>query len=65
MAPNKHPHRWGEDNPNAKLTQWEANLIRKQYEETSLSYSALAEIYGVSKSTISQIVQGFTWPDTD
>ena len=37
--------------------------IRKDREQTNLSYDKLAEKYGVSKGTISDIIKRRTWKD--
>lgn len=49
--------RVGESNPNSKLTQSIANLIREDYKTTG-SYSKLASKYGVGRSTIARVIQG-------
>ncbi len=44
-----------------KLTQEKADLIRRIYEETALSYGKLAKTFGVSKPTIAKIITRRTW----
>lgn len=51
----------GEKNYNARLKQREVNEIRREYAKGSLSYSGLAEEYGVVKSTIASIIKNKTW----
>ena len=46
-----------------KLTAEIVRQIRKDREQTNLSYDKLAEKYGVSKGTISDIIKRRTWKD--
>ena len=46
-----------------KLTAETVKRIRKDREQTNLSYDKLAEKYGVSKGTISDIIKRRTWKD--
>ena len=46
-----------------KLTAETVKQIRKDREQTNLSYDKLAEKYGVSKGTISDIIKRRTWKD--
>ena len=46
-----------------KLTAEIVREIRKDREQTNLSYDKLAEKYGVSKGTISDIIKRRTWKD--
>ena len=46
-----------------KLTAEIVKQIRKDREQTNLSYDKLAEKYGVSKGTISDIIKRRTWKD--
>jgi DNA-binding XRE family transcriptional regulator len=44
-----------------KLDADKVHLMKKDRAELNLSYEALAEKYGVSKSTIADIFKGRTW----
>ena len=46
-----------------KLNAETVKLIRKDREETNLSYDKLAEKYGISKGTIADIIKKRTWKD--
>ena len=46
-----------------KLNAETVKLIRKDREETNLSYGKLAEKYGISKGTIADIINKRTWKD--
>lgn len=46
-----------------KLTAETVKQIRKDREQTNLSYDKLAEKYGVSKGTIADIIKRRTWKD--
>ena len=46
-----------------KLDAETVKLIRKDREETNLSYGKLAEKYGISKGTIADIINKRTWKD--
>ncbi|MFA4899922.1 MAG: hypothetical protein WC563_10385 [Brevundimonas sp.] len=48
----------GEGNPKAKLTAEDADLIRADPRKTA----ALAELYGVNRTTIQRIRRGDLWP---
>lgn len=54
------PCRSGASNPNSKMTDWSAAEVRK-LKESGLSYSKIASMFGVSKSTIARIVKGETF----
>lgn len=49
-------YRVGQDNPNAKLTDHEVDLIRELHEGGGLSMREIAEKFEVAKSTIVGIV---------
>jgi hypothetical protein len=53
----------GADHPNTKLTEVEANWIRGHYKPRSKTYGAqaLAQKFGVHRTTIENIVSGRTW----
>ena len=51
----------GERSPMAKLTETDVRLIRSDYRRGGASMTSLAKAYGVSKSTILNIVNGRTW----
>lgn len=57
VAVNDRGRRIGQDHPNAKLTDADVELIRDLHESEGLSYSALAEKFGVSKMAICYIVK--------
>ena len=46
-----------------KLNAETVKLIRKDREETNLSYDKLAKKYGISKGTIADIIKKRTWKD--
>lgn len=46
-----------------KLNAETVKLIRRDREETNLSYGKLAEKYGISKGTIADIINKRTWKD--
>ena len=46
-----------------KLTAATVKQIRKDREQTNLSYDKLAEKYGVSKGTVADIIKRRTWKD--
>lgn len=49
--------RYGEDHHNAVLSSADVELIRSMYEDGFHSYTALAEKFDVSKSTIRDVVK--------
>lgn len=51
----------GERSSAAKLTQAHVDSIRKQYSEGGITQQALADQYGVSRPSISLIVNGKNW----
>ncbi|KWW37668.1 hypothetical protein [Cupriavidus metallidurans] len=55
VAINERGLRIGEDHHHAKLTNMEAELIRKLHEEEGFSYRALAAKFEVSKSLVARI----------
>lgn len=52
-----------ENGRHTKLNAETVKLIRKDREETNLSYDKLAEKYGISKGTIADIIKKRTWKD--
>ena len=44
-----------------KMTQEKANQIRELYLKGNLSYGKLAEEFGISKSTVADIIKNRTW----
>ena len=56
-----HPNRTGTKNPNSKLTWTKVKLIRQN---KRASYQELADKYGVSIATISQVKRELTWPES-
>jgi group I intron endonuclease len=55
--------RTGENHPNAKLTQIQANKIRKEYSYGWLSYADLAKKFGVQKKTVLLIINNKLYTD--
>lgn len=55
----------GESNPNAKLTANEVREIRKLYKKEKMHHLELAEMFGVSRSSVRQIIQKKTWKNID
>ena len=47
---------YGEKSPNAKLTNAEAEAIRVAYHAGGISQEKLAQQYGVSRQTVSDII---------
>jgi len=52
----KQDYKFGDDNHNTKLKIYEIQKIRKLYDETKFTQKELSEMYNVSQSAISQIV---------
>lgn len=44
-----------------KMTQEKANKIRELYSKGNISYGKLAEQFGISKSTVADIIKNRTW----
>lgn len=44
-----------------KMTQEKANEIRKIYQEEKISYQKIADKFGISKSTVADIISNRTW----
>lgn len=67
VAVNERGHRIGETHHWAKLTQVQVDEIRDRYEAgrdgegPKVGYQTLAKAYGVSKSTIRQVVNYTRW----
>ena len=57
--PGRRPR--GERNGSAKLTVGQVRVIRDLHAHKKSSYAKLAEAFGVSKSTIANIVRGDGW----
>lgn len=53
----------GESNPNAELTRADVVEIKRRLESTTVA--ALAEEYGVSRTTVSHISTGRNWEDVE
>jgi len=51
----------GEKNPRAKLTDARVREIKEQYASGNVSQANLGEIFGVSRSTIESILNGYRW----
>ncbi len=52
---------FGEAHPNSKLTRAQVIEIRKEIQVPGTSRAWLAKRYGVSRTTIDNIVIGITW----
>jgi hypothetical protein len=52
---------FGEQHPNSKLTREQVIQIRKEMEVPGTSRAWLAKRHGVSRTTIDNVVRGFTW----
>jgi hypothetical protein len=52
---------FGELHPNSKLTREQVIQIRKEIRVPGTSRAWLAKRHGVSRTTIDNIVRGFTW----
>lgn len=50
-----------ENGRHTKLTQEIADDIRKAYREEKVSYQKLAERFGISKSSVADVLKGRTW----
>lgn len=61
LAPR--PVRVGERNPMAKLTADAVRSIRARYEAGGITMQALADVHGVSLSTLSLVIRGEIWRD--
>jgi len=55
VAVNEAGLRIGEDHPNAKLTDAEAERIRSLHEDCGMSYKTIAEKYEISKGAVAKI----------
>lgn len=55
--------RKGEDSNLSVLTKKEVDCIRELYNNTDLSMKNIADLYGVTKSNIYQIVKNIIWHD--
>ena len=56
-----HQARWGEKNPNAKLTERDVAEIRRLLKEGKLSSHAISYRFNVSQTCIAMIKNGRTW----
>ena len=53
----------GEAHPNARLTRAQVIEIRKEAKVESTSRAWLAKRFGVSRTTVDNIVRGLTWKE--
>jgi group I intron endonuclease len=53
----------GENNPNAKLIWEKVREIRRRYEEEAISQQKLANEYGITQTTVGEIIRGEIWKD--
>lgn len=67
---DQHPYRrrpelvrWGEQHNLAKLTWEQVRAIRARYAAGGITQAALGQEYGVSRTTVSAIIQGRNWPE--
>lgn len=51
----------GQDHPRAKLTQQQADAIRRIYQEEKIGMANLARRFGVTKVVVSNILKGFSY----
>ena len=64
MEEATEPRNWklaGEAHPNSKLTRQQVIEIRNEIKVPGTSRAWLAKRHGVSRTTIDNIVRGFTW----
>lgn len=54
-------HVRGERAPSAKLKEAQVREIRRLHQETGIGKKKLAQMFGVSKPTITSIIRGKTW----
>jgi len=55
----------GEDHYDSRLTEKDVQEIRERYEETDITQSKLAELYGVSLGAVGKIIRRVTWAHVD
>jgi DNA-binding MarR family transcriptional regulator len=60
-----NPFLSGEKNPNSKLTEAEVQEIRKIYKSGSVTMIQLAEKFGMSRRSISAIINKDRWKHLD
>jgi DNA-binding MarR family transcriptional regulator len=60
-----NPFLSGEKNPNSKLTESEVQEIRKIYKSGSVTMIQLAEKFGMSRRSISAIINKDRWKHLD
>lgn len=51
------------ENRGAKLSERQVADMRELYDARDVSYSDLAERYGVGETTVGNVIRGETWPD--
>jgi len=61
----KGPPRWGQGNPNAKLTEADVLQIRRAYKNGGVTQCSLGTLYGVHRTAISDILIGRTWAHSE
>jgi hypothetical protein len=61
VTPRRNFKLFGELHPNSKLTREQVIEIRKAIRVPGTSRAWLAKRHGVSRTTIDNIVRGFTW----
>ena len=61
-AKGRSPHRFGDKNPNSKLTTEQVAEIRFKYKNSRINQTELGKQYGVRQTTISYIISGKHFP---
>lgn len=61
IGTHDHPDHVGEDNPASKLTEADVVEIRERYSCSSVTYTELADEYGISMCMVGNIVRGDAW----
>jgi len=64
MRKKRHPNNNnGENNPRAKLTRDDADVIKLLCEKKEISYEVIANFYNVQTQTIEHIAKGIIWKE--
>lgn len=58
---HNNQRQWGEDNPNAKLTQCTVDAVRQMYASGAGGYIKLGNLFGINQWTVRDIVKGRRW----
>ena len=62
MKRGRQPSMLGEAGPRAKLTEKQVRYIRQNYPNSGILQRELAAMFGVTRSNISAVVRGKSWP---